>query len=1538
MSKTIDEKVVQMRFDNKDFESNVQTSLGTIGRLKQALNFKDSSKSLDNIGAAAKGVNMSPLASAVGTVQAKFSALEVMAVTALANITNSAVNAGKKMVSALTIDPIKTGFQEYETQMNAIQTILANTQSKGSTLTDVNKALDELNTYADKTIYNFTEMTRNIGTFTAAGVDLQTSVDSIKGIANLAAVSGSSSQQASTAMYQLSQALATGTVRLQDWNSVVNAGMGGELFQNALKRTAEHQGKNVDALIKKYGSFRDSLTKGEWLTTEVLTETLKQLSGAYTEADLIAQGYTEKQAKEITQLADTAVNAATKVKTVTQLWDTLKEAAQSGWAQSWRIIMGDFEEAKEMLSSASDYLGKFIASSAESRNNMLTQWKDLGGRTALIESIKNAFQGLLSVIKPVKEAFSDIFPAITGAQLADFTKGLQNLTSKFKVSDETANKIKRTFKGLFSIVDIGKSFFMGLGQAIGPVGGILSSFGNGILSVTATIGDYITGIALAIKKTDLFGNMFKSIGGVLAPIGSFISGIIDTIAKGFDKIDGSSITSLANNIKNSFSPLKNIGSFLSTVFAGIGKGLSSIGEYVREAFSSIGDSISKGLVNTDFDRLLGLITGGMIIKVIQGIKSLINNIKDGGGVLTNITKSLDGIRTCLESYQKQLKANILIKIAAAIGILAAALVAISTIDSNKLAASTAVIGGLMAELFGSMFVFDKLSGNAVFNSLTKVCINMILLSTAVTILAGAMKKISGLSFKEVAQGLLTVAGLCAALVASSIGMSKASGGMISSAIGLVIFAGAINILVSAVKKLGSANPDSIIQGLMSVGVLCAELTAFLNFTKLDNMGLTKGLGLMTLATSILILGQAVKMISSMDVKGLIKGLGSIGIMLAELSLFTNFTSNSGKILSTAIAMTILGVAMNILAPAIRKLGDLSMEQIAKGLLSMAGALTIITLAVRVMPANMIVTSLGLVAVATSLVIMANALKTMGGMSWEGIAKSLLTLAGSLTILAVALIFMTGSLPGAAALLVVSLALATLAPVLLSLSGLSWEQIAKGLLTLAGAFVIIGAAGFLLTPFIGTIALLGGAITLLGIGCLAAGAGVLAFSVGLSTLATLGAAGVETILRVVQGFIDLIPSLLTKIAEALVGVAQVIITSAPTITAAITTIIGCVLEAIVVNTPKIVEALVTLLINLLQVIANKLPEFITAGVNLIKGFIQGIADNIGSIVDIAIQIPLKFIEAVSTKIPLVVDSGFKLIIQFINGLTDAIASNTPALASAIERLITTALKSGAAIIKSFFGTFLSLGTTLMSNLKNGIQSRISSIISTVRQVPQKAVSAIKSGVGSMVSAGAALMSGLAQGIRNGVSSAINAVKSVASSVISKAKSAFGINSPSRVFAELGKFNMMGLANGISKYSKLAVNATAKAGNNAVNKMNDSLSSLAFQNVDTQPVIKPVFDMSDIQNGADVINSLFANNQLVSLGLNSNDNVSSISSMMRHDNQVTNEDVVSAIKDLKKSIDNVSGDTYSVNGITYDDGSNISNAIKSITKAAIIKRRI
>ena len=631
MSTTIDQKVVEMKFDNKNFESNVKDSMSTLEKLKQSLKLTEASKGLENVNNAAKNFNLAGMGNAIETVRTKFSALEVMGITALANITNSAVNTGKRIASEFTIKPVITGFQEYETQINAVQTILANTQNKGSTLDDVNKALDELNTYADKTIYNFTEMTRNIGTFTAAGVDLDKSVTSIKGIANLAAVSGSTSQQASVAMYQLSQALASGKVALQDWNSVVNAGMGGQVFQEALKRTARQMGKDVDGLIEKYGSFRESLTKGNWLTGEVLTETLTQLSGAYSKADLIAQGYSEEQAKEITQLAETAVNAATKVKTFTQLWDTLKEAAQSGWTQTWELIIGDFEEAKTFLTKLSDRFGDIINKSSNARNKLLED--ALGSKWDVF-------------IKKVNKA---------GVSTKDFKKVLVETA---KESGIPIDKLIKKYGSLNKVISAGKIPTEIFVKALKKLGGVTSKSGKSTGDMTKKLekfqkvvnqvwnGDYNNGEerVKALTKAGYDYNKVqslvnKTVDGHKLTIEDLSDAQLKNV--GYTDKQVKAIRKLAKEAEKSGTPLNKL-------IQDIGKpsGRDLLLGSVTNILNGIGRAI--GSVQKAWKNIFPPTTSSQLYNVIEGFNSLTSKLVMSKETSKNLTKTFEVLFAILD--------------------------------------------------------------------------------------------------------------------------------------------------------------------------------------------------------------------------------------------------------------------------------------------------------------------------------------------------------------------------------------------------------------------------------------------------------------------------------------------------------------------------------------------------------------------------------------------------------------------------------------------------------------------------------------------------------------------------------------------------------------------------------------------------------------------------------------------------------------------------------------------------------------------------
>lgn len=1318
MSTTVDERVVEMRFDNKQFEQNIQTSLSSLDKLKKSLNLEGAAKGLETVNDAANKCsgNMSPLSNAVETVRVRFSALEVMAITALQNITNSALAAGKNLVSAFTIDPIKTGFEEYETQINAVQTILANTSSKGTTLDQVNNALDELNHYADMTIYNFTEMTRNIGTFTAAGVDLDTSVAAIKGIANLAAVSGSNSQQASTAMYQLSQALAAGTVKLQDWNSVVNAGMGGQVFQDALKETAKVHGIAIDEMIKDEGSFRETLSKG-WLTSDILTETLAKFTGDLNEDQLRTMGYADDQIKSIMEMGKTANDAATKVKTFTQLFDTLKEAAQSGWTQSWEIIVGDFEEAKELLTEVSDTFSAVINASADARNKMLQDWKDLGGRTMMIEAVKNVFEGLVSVVKPVREAFHEIFPPMTGKQLADITERVRDLTAKFKMGEESSKNLKNTFKGVFAVLDIVGQAFKAVAGGVGELIGLFLPAGNGVLSLTGSFGEYLVKLDETVKKTDVFGKAVSTVVDIVKTVITFVKTGGEKV-KEFGKAAGE---------KFDFPGFELFHAFLERVhdrMAQIGDGAGKMKSGVIVAFEMMGEALEKckflkvmealwiavkviaggiadavgtmmgtlaeKLGNADFSGVLDILNsiavGGIAVSISKFLKSVTEPLEGLNGVLEGVTGILDGVRGCFEAYQTNLKAGTLLKIGAAIALLAGSIVAISLIDSDKLSASLGAITVLFANLLGAMAIFNKISSDT--GKVSKACTAMIAMSVAVSILAGALKKVSDLDWGELARGLVGIAGLTAIVVASSKAMASGQKQVMKGATSLIIFGVAIKILASACKDLSRLQWDELGRGLTGVGVLFAEIAVFLRVAKFNGKMISTATGIVILSAAMKVLASACKDFGQMEWGEIGKGLAGIGGLLAELAVFTNLAGNAKHVMSTGVALIAIGAAMKIFASAVKDFGQLQWDEIGRGLTAMGGALAEVAIAVNLMPKNMISIGTGLVIVGGALEIIANCMSKFGGMQWEEIGRGLTVMGGALAELAISLNFMKGTLGGSAALLVASGALAVLAPVLSILGALSWEAIAKGLISIAGAFTIIGVAGAVLTPLVPTILALSGAFALIGVGVLTIGAGLLAAGTGLSALAigftalaTAGAAGATAIVAaltvIVTGIVSLIPAVLTKVGEGLIAICKVIAAGAP--------VIG--------------EAVKSVILTLIDVFVSCVPQLADGALQLVVGVLAALATYTPQIVDLAFKFLIGILEGIASNLPSLIKAGIDVLMAFFTGVVDALRGiDTGALLKGIAGIgllsaIMLALSATAALVPGAMVGILGMGAVV-----------------------------------------------------------------------------------------------------------------------------------------------------------------------------------------------------------------------------------------------------
>lgn len=1615
---SVDNRIVNMVFNNKGFEAGVASTLASLKKLNESLKMKNTGKSLDEVG---KGINnlsksgLGSLGSSVDGVSSKFSAMGVIAASALATITNKAVNAGTALVKSLTIDPIKSGLEEYETKMNSIQTILTNTSHNGTTLDQVNKALGELNTYADKTIYNFAQMTDNIGKFTAAGVDLDTSVASIKGIANLAAASGSSATQASTAMYQLSQAIASGKVSLADWNSVVNAGMGGKLFQDALIRTSEQMGTGAKAMIEKYGSFRESLTKGEWLTTDVLTETLKQISGAYSEADLMAQGYTKAQAQAIVQLAKNATAAATEVKTVSQLFDTMRESVQSGWAQTWEYIIGDKEQATKLLTSINDAFGNIMNPITEARNKMFKDWNKGGGRDAAIQGFANIFGSIGKVAGSVGSAFRDIFPAMTGKRLIELTKGFENFTKKLKVSDETAAKIKDTFKGVFSVFDFAKNAVTSVIKAFAPAGGMFGGLTNGLLTVTSTIGKFFTAINNGVKSSGIFDK-----------ISSSISNGIKGIGDGFNKA-GEFVGNLMKSLgKMDFKPLFN---FFGQTFSGFGKGISDV-------FSGIGKAIGNINLNTILGGLAALAGKGMFDKLGNIFENIAKSTKSLSGIGDNIKEVLSGVTDSLKAMANDVNAGALLKVAGAVGILALSLSALSTIDGAQLETALTGLAGTMALMIGAFAALSKISGGGTKGGflgnllgglfgkgqLVSAASSLLIFSAAVLVLSGAVKTLSKLNPQQMITGLAGIAGSLLALVGAAKLLDGVKGHLVKAGASMILMATALNIMASAVQKFGQINPNNMVVGLMGIASVLLELVAFMKLADFSGMGISSAAGIAILAASLLILQNAVSKFGSMDVSGLTQGLAGIAGVLAVIAGFSHISGSATHLLGVAAALVVMGGALHVLSSALHSMAGIKSEDIGKGLVAIAGSLLIFAAAVRIMSGlKLAAVGAGLIIASAGLLVMASALKSLGEMSWDEMARGLVALAGGLLVLGVAAAAMSGTLVGAGAMLVLAAAMAILTPQLVALSNLSWGQIAAGLAMLAGSLLILGVAGIAATAIGPGLLMLGGAVALLGAGCLAAGAGLTLFAGGLATLAAVGAAGGLALVEVLRQLIDLLPQLGTKFGEFLVNMAAAIGQGIPTLVAAFGQLITGILQAFVTYGPQIIQLgtqLITMLCNALtqaapqlintaieliitfvDALAGAAGQLATAGANLIVNLINGLSSHVGEIIQAAINLAIAVIDGLSQGIEqnaervgaalgrliktatsssktvftsALKELGVSGITNLVSGITGGIGKATAAMMSLVGKVVSsakqkatqflsagkqwitsigsgirggvgTALGAMASVVsnvvnraRSAASQFLSAARQWVSQLASGIRSGAGQAAGAVRSCVTSAVNAARSGASQFVSAGRNMIQGLINGIKSAAASVASAARSVVQGAINAAKRALKIHSPSRVFIEIGKFTSEGMAIGIDRNARMVEKSSEAMANAAINNVKNSVSRIAeavSMNMDAQPTITPVLDLSNVEAGARSLNGMLDNTQL-----NASLSGDMSRSIGRIQNGNNNSDVTNALKDLKNTMANNSGNTYQINGITYDNGSAISAAVETLVRAAMIERRI
>ena len=1295
--------------DKVDFQGVTSASSAMANQVVESSG--QAAKGIRGIQTAVDSINMDTITEQMNNVTAKIEPMQAALAGVFAGVGQKAMGYGIQAMQNFT-QGVKDGFAEYETQLNAVQTILANTQSKGTKIDDVNKALDELNRYADLTIYNFTEMTRNIGTFTAAGVDLNTSVSAIKGIANLAAVSGSSSQQASTAMYQLSQALATGTVKLMDWNSVVNAGMGGQVFQDALIRTSERLGTGAKNYIKAEGSFRDSLQKG-WLTADVLNETLKQLSGAYTEAELMQQGYSESQAKEITKLATTATDAATKVKTFTQLMDTYKEAVGSGWTRIWQLMFGDFEEAREGFSRLSDQLGKMVDESSKAREAVVQQWADLGGRKELFGFFSDAITMFQSWIKPIKEGFAEVFSGKgMGKTLYNFTKGLHDLVKALTLTGKGATALKNVAKALATVLKFVLEVVKLVASAFGLLFGVIGKIFGVISTLVVKLGDlvnYFKGLVDASKIVERVTNAWKSslegIKLVLTTVGEAFTGffqgvkqgffgggsgggqsfinipkILDNIGNGF-KSFGDRVNQAGKNFRKAFeenfgsaaqiaekvsTKIRNAIEAVKPVFNWIGDKLGEVGRALKHFFGDLSGQIT-------LKNFLDLLNSGVLTMVLMNLNKITGAFKDFTGLFKmgkNLQKSIDDVLKSVgksfSSFESEFSVGKIAAIAGSIFALAHALNELAALDPAELAVG---IGGLttaFGSLVGTMAALGSLAnmkkskkdgaGNIIeetvfdFDGISKLIPGIIAISGSMLILAKAASMLKGMKPEEIA----TIFGaMCAAIL--SIGGSVALMGHIDT---------------DAMNAIG------------------ANLTAV-------------GKNFILIAGGLLVIAIAVAKIASLKPDELARGLGAIGGALiavggvmAGLGFLQGYGGSFDKIGATFL---MIAGAIDLLVIPIAILGKMKLETLAKGLGAVAIGLGLISGALaglgylQGMGGSYLGVASAVMAMAVAINLLVVPIALLGHMSLATLAKGIGAVTFALGGMVAAMTYLSKvGTKGAAtlymtagAVVAFAGAVAIMAVPIKMIGSMGIGNVIKGLIGLGGAMAAIviaskqmGDVSNLKEVAVGIIAFAGammvmaiafrmmGSISTEGLikSLVGFGAVLLGLFYALKVLMPMMASSIPTWLAFTKGM-------------ALFGVGVLAFGAGlVALSAGVTALSGCIsiviemikvmLISFIAFIPDLVASLVSAITGALKVLVAGLPDLLTQLGEVLSIVTEFLIDQGPKIAEAAITLLDEVLKKVAAHAPSITESLVQILVASLN----AISGHAPEITHAVGNVI------------------------------------------------------------------------------------------------------------------------------------------------------------------------------------------------------------------------------------------------------------------------------
>lgn len=1318
----VEDRIVAMKFDNKQFEAAVKVTMATLGHLKKGLSFSGSGKGLDEVSSAVDGQEAA-FASLIGAIEgtkSQFSLLGAIGFTAVQRVTNGVIDLGKKVVGGALSGGLDRAMKIEQAQFKF--------RGLGQ---DVEASMDAALSAVKGTAYGLDAAAAVASQFGAAGMEAgEEMAGALRGVSGMASMAGVSYEEIGHIFTTVAGEGKLSTMRLQQFATRgVNAAA--ELANQLGVTEAEVRSMVTNGEID-FITFANAMNEafGEHATkaNETYTGSLSNMNAALSRVGAMFHAPRLEAMRDI-------FNALTDV--IDEVADGLEP------------LVDDFTE---FINLGSEGFVKFLGQ------------LDLSKLTDFIapvsEGIFNLLNGIVSLINPIRQAFKEVFSAGPIIEMAesfrDFTRGLE-------MGSSTAGKLRRTFKGVFAIFSIGFQIVQGILNLFGTLFQTITGGSGGILSFTANIGDWLVKVDEALKKGNLLSGIFTILGNVLSvPIMLFSSlasaagvvlealgslgqsatvvwGILaqGTFKGGVWDEDSSTVRALFKVrealvwLGGAASQVWNIlarGKFVSGVFSedsAIVAGLLSLRDMLGSFFNpaNLAMMFGAGAAGSLALALRGVLRKGFGFAA-KDTESLMDKFK---GVFDSVRGSFDGVTEifgsltgALRTMQADIKANIILKIAIAVGILATSLKLLASIDGGDLAMALGAMTAAFVQLLGAMTVLTKIAGTSGFTAIPTIAGAMIALSVAILILSTAVKTLSSLSWEELLKGLLGVAGLLGMIVAASWGLSKVQGSIMRTAVAMIPLAVGLRILASAVKAFATMSWEEM------------------------------GRGLAGLAGALVVIGGALRILP--------KGMVAIGAGLLAVS-----------------------AAAYLLGMAVKQFANMSWDEMARGAVGLAGGLLIIAGAMRLMPKGLAATSVGLILVAVALQGIVTAVSIMGGMSWEDLAKGLIGLGGALGILALALTFMNSTIAGSAALLIAAVAISTLIPPLIILSALSWGDLIKGLLGLAGILTVLGIAGALLTPVIPTLLGLGAALLLLGLGLASAGLGAQAIVAALSMFVSL----INKSKDAVVGLIALIPEMIVQFALGIVGFATTLASHSAQFVGAFKDLILALLDALIEITPKIGEALKTMLLTLLDIIVTTAPAISLAFTILLITFLQSLERNVPLIINSVFNMMISFLTTIRDRIPEVV----RVVVDIITAFIDTIAEELPRITESAANLIITFVESLAKTIRDNTERMKTAGRDLafaiVDGMTGGLLSKVGEVASAAANLARRAIGGAKDELDShspsreFIKIGEDVGDGLVIGVENSMSKVAKVGSKLATGLMTGFSKGIGTEMPKAI---------------------------------------------------------------------------------------------------------------------------------------------------------------